>query len=126
MKYITVIYLIIIATYNLLGDNDSTCILFGNEIYYWRIIYFFFVHLTLTFSFIELRNKAIGKSRKIYLGGAIFSGFYTLFQIFTLTSNTIAEYLGMINSELWSIIFFSIVVLLILFSYDSTNARKTG
>jgi uncharacterized membrane protein YhaH (DUF805 family) len=124
---ITFLYLLIIAAYNLLGDNYAKCILFGNEVYYWRVIYFFSISITTAILFLLIRGKSIGKKRNIYLCGAIFSILYALYEIATLTSKKLSDYLYKINSELWSIISFSIIALiiiyLIIYCYDSTNKR---
>ena len=117
MKYVALLYMVAIAVYNLIGDNS---------IIYWRVFYFFFVHLTLTFCFYDLWRKEILKTTKaLYLAGFIFSCFYTIFQILTLCSGTVARYMGMINSALWSSIIVILVLILLWLAYDKNGERKT-
>lgn len=117
MKYATLIYMFGIAIYNLFGNND---------ILYWRFHYFFLSSLILAFAFFELFRKTIGKVRILYFTGFIFSLFYSTFELFALTSKDIASYLGKINSELWSLISFLLILILFIMLYDGNLQRKNN
>ena len=114
MKYVALIYMIGIAIYNLFGNNSL----------YWRFHYFFLSSFVLTIAFYELYKKAIGKSRTIYFAGFVFSFLYTMFELFALTSKSITEYLNKINSEIWSTVSFSIILILFYMLYDTNLQRK--
>lgn len=114
MKYVAPIGLIIIAIYNLVGDNN---------ILFWRFMYFFPLNVMLLFAFIELSKKEpTGVVRNVYRVGIAFSGFYTLFQMLTLFSKDITAYLTKVNSVLWSCVSAGIIVLLIIYTlYDQAK-----
>lgn len=112
----TVIYLFGISAYNLWGDNDYLI---------WRFMYFFLNSLILCFAFYALNKKSSGKVRTMYFVGLIFSCFYALFELFALTSGSIAEYLGKVNSKLWGTISFILILLLLIYVlYDKDSKRK--
>ena len=104
MKYMTIIFFIAIATYNL-QDSDANYVsvkFLGSEVYIWRFVYHFFFDLTLAFAFYELYRKAVLKyERKIYLGGFLFMVFCTAFNIATLGSKSLNIYLAQTNSLIW-------------------------
>ena len=114
MKYVAPIGLIIIAVYNLMGDNN---------VLFWRFMYFFPLNAMLFFAFVELSKKEpLGVVRNVYRAGIAFSGFYTLFQMLTLFSKDITAYLTKVNSVVWSCVSVSIIVLFLIYTlYDQAK-----
>ena len=113
MKIITLIFMTAVAAYNLLGDNDSI---------YWREVYFMAINITLTVAFYKFWRQEVLRTRVIYFSGMVLSIFYTLFQFVLLSSHDIATYLGRVNSVLWSLV--SFLIILISLCYDYYYKRK--
>ena len=104
MKFVTIIFFVAIATYNLQDEQANYVVinLLGGEVYVWRFIYHFFFDLVLLVAFYELRRKSvIYHERRIYLCGMLFMCFYTIFNLSTLLSPTISSYLAKTNSTIW-------------------------
>ena len=129
MKYMTLLYMVAICVYNLQPyyANSITVRLFGNDILIWQVFFHFFVQLTLAFSFYTFwRREILKTSKALYLAGFIFASFYTIFQILTLTTKNVAQYLGMVNSALWSSISVIIVITMLYLAYDTNSKRKVN
>lgn len=105
-KYVTAIGLIWIIIYNFCGDNDYIL---------WRFSFFFPIMAMLVSNNWELRKKEPVKIvRSLYLSAFVFSGLYTIFQLLTLFSKDKGEYLGMVNSWVWSGIIGTVVITFLL------------
>lgn len=126
MIYITLIFLMAIAVYNLqdYNANNVQVLLFGNKVYFWRLWHSFFFYSTLSAAFFSLfRRSVLAYKRFIYFCGFIFALLYTLFRIVLLTSKDGAQYLGNVNSVLWStisacIVLVMLIAILIYIKYD--------
>ena len=106
MKYVTAIGLLWIVIYNFCGDNNYIL---------WRFSFYFPIMAMLTYAFWELRKKEPVKIvRSLYLSALVFFGLYTIFQLLTLFSKDEGEYLGTVNSWVWSGIIGTVVITFLL------------
>jgi hypothetical protein len=118
MFWIVLIYIAGMVAFNLhiSGDNDM----------YWAIQYYFFVHGMIALLAFNLRkNTFIKTKRKIYLILGLFSTFYALYHVAALSCKTMNDFLGYIDSPLWSIISGLIaLILLISYFYDKNTKHR--
>ena len=118
MKYIVPIYLLLISTFNLWGNNSSP---------YWVIFYYLVIHSVLALLFFSASHKAIIRNEKrVYFIGGVFSCLYLLFHVVALIGFA-DEFLTMIDKETWSVIFFVGTLLsLTLFYYDKGTRNNSN
>lgn len=117
MRYVVPIYMLLISSYNLWGNNSNPL---------WVIFYFLVIHAVLATVFFYLSYKAIIKNeRRIFFIGGVFSCFYLLFHVVALIGFT-DKFLSIIDKEIWSIVFFvSTLLILTLFYCDKDTGNHS-
>lgn len=118
MKFIVPIYMLLISTFNLWGNNSSP---------YWVIFYYLVIHAVLALLFFHTSHKAIIRNEKrVYFIGGIFSCFYLLFHVVALIGFA-DKFLELIDKEIWSGIFFvGTLLILTLFYYDTDKGNNSN
>jgi len=117
MRYMTVIFFIASCLYYIQpeGVNDITVCIFGNDVPIWKFEFFFLFDFTLSFAFFELRRLSVVKiDKKIYLYAGLFTGFLTLFQVFTFFQSGLWAYYNACNSWIWGAIAAILIVLILI------------
>jgi hypothetical protein len=116
MYWIALIYIVGIVVFNLLGKTGNI---------YWAIQYYVFVHGLIAVMAFTLYRRSIKKGeRKVWFILGCFASFYTLFHIGALSSPTFNDFLGLIDSYLWSGISALIAGLLLISYFYDTKARN--
>jgi len=118
MKYLTVIFFLVIAVYNF-QPSDANYVMIGG-VYVWQFIWHMAIDVTMLGLFYTLaRRTVISWERRIYYGGALFMAFYPIFNTLTLTSDSASEYLARVTNVIWGAVSGSLILLiLILMLYD--------
>lgn len=116
MRYIPLIYILLLSVYNIWGNNDNVL---------WVIFYYVVIHSVMGLLFFGMAMKSvIKKERNLYRVGGIFSCLYVLFHVVVLAGWR-SEFVNIIDSKLWSLIGVVVSVIILTTFYYDKRARDS-